>query len=57
MGHPMHLHGHKFWVLGTGTGAFPYDSVVDAPSSLINLQNPPYRDTVDLPPSGWAALR
>ncbi|KAF2178466.1 multicopper oxidase [Zopfia rhizophila CBS 207.26] len=57
MGHPMHLHGHKFWVLGTGTGSFPYESLVDAPSSLINLENPPYRDTVDLPPSGWAALR
>ncbi|RAR01519.1 Conidial pigment biosynthesis oxidase PcArbB [Stemphylium lycopersici] len=57
MGHPMHLHGHKFWVLGTGDGTFPYDSVIDAPSSFINLENPPYRDTVDLPPSGWAALR
>ncbi|KAL2007605.1 hypothetical protein VTN00DRAFT_9043 [Thermoascus crustaceus] len=45
MGHPMHLHGHRFWVLGTGTGAFPYDSVQEAPETLINLHYPPYRDT------------
>ncbi|KAK9311102.1 Cupredoxin [Lipomyces starkeyi] len=46
MGHPMHLHGHKFWVLGSGSGTFPYETVVDAPESIINLNNPPYRDTV-----------
>ncbi|KAJ5350264.1 hypothetical protein N7541_007991 [Penicillium brevicompactum] len=57
MGHPMHLHGHKFWVLGSGTGTFPYRSLTDAPSSVINLENPPYRDTTDLPPSGWLAVR
>ncbi|EON65842.1 hypothetical protein W97_05084 [Coniosporium apollinis CBS 100218] len=57
MGHPMHLHGHKFWHLGSGNGTFPYDSLLDAPQSLINLRNPPYRDTIDLPPSGWAVIR
>merc|ERR1712000_188033 len=57
MGHPMHLHGHKFWFLGSGEGLFPYHSVTDAPSSMINLHNPPYRDTIDLPPSGWAFIR
>ncbi|KAK5078743.1 hypothetical protein LTR51_000934 [Lithohypha guttulata] len=57
MGHPMHLHGHKFWFLGSGEGVFPYQSVTDAPSSMINLRNPPYRDTIDLPPSGWAVIR
>ncbi|PYH94878.1 hypothetical protein BO71DRAFT_378813 [Aspergillus ellipticus CBS 707.79] len=57
MGHPMHLHGHDFWVLGSGTGSFPYKSVKDAPESLINLQNPPYRDTTNLPSGGWAAIR
>ncbi|KAL2391842.1 hypothetical protein ABEF93_000073 [Exophiala dermatitidis] len=57
MGHPMHLHGHKFWLLGTGAGVFPYHSVTDAPPSMINLHNPPYRDTIDLPPSGWAVIR
>lgn len=57
MGHPMHLHGHKFWFLGTGTGTFPYATAQEAPKSLINLQNPPYRDTVELPSSGWAVIR
>lgn len=53
----MHLHGHKFWVLGTGTGPFPYATTQDAPTSLINLHDPPYRDTVELPPAGWAVIR
>jgi len=57
MGHPMHLHGHKFWVLGTGSGYFPYMSASDAPGSEINLQNPPYRDTTSLPPGGWTLIR
>ncbi|KAI8648535.1 hypothetical protein NCS55_01492200 [Fusarium keratoplasticum] len=57
MGHPMHLHGHKFWVLGSGAGSFPFESVTDAPESLINLQDPPYRDTTGLPSEGWTALR
>jgi len=57
MGHPMHLHGHKFWVLGSGEGPFPYSSITDAPQSSINLQNPPYRDTAELPPSGWVVIR
>ncbi|TKA63945.1 hypothetical protein B0A55_11642, partial [Friedmanniomyces simplex] len=57
MGHPMHLHGHKFWVLGTGTGSFPYTTAAEAPKSMINVQNPPYRDTVELPASGWAVIR
>ncbi|CAG8906203.1 unnamed protein product [Penicillium egyptiacum] len=57
MSHPMHLHGHNFWVLGSGNGSFPYDSAKDAPESLINLRNPPYRDTTNLPPSGWAVIR
>jgi len=57
MGHPMHLHGHKFWILGSGEGDFPYSSVQDVPSSLINLEDPPYRDTVELPASGWAIIR
>lgn len=57
MGHPMHLHGHKFWVLGSGKGDFPYSEVRDVPSSMMNLENPPYRDTVELPASGWAVIR
>ncbi|GJN69363.1 hypothetical protein PLICBS_003411 [Purpureocillium lilacinum] len=57
MGHPLHLHGHKFWVLGSGTGSFPYNSVTEASPDVINLVDPPYRDTTALPPQGWVALR
>lgn len=53
----MHLHGHKFWLLGSGEGKFPYRTVGDMPSTMLNLQNPPYRDTIDLPASGWAVIR
>lgn len=53
----MHLHGHKFWILGSGKGEFPYSSVQNVPSSLVNLNDPPYRDTVELPASGWAVIR
>ncbi|KAM6511291.1 hypothetical protein FALCPG4_016292 [Fusarium falciforme] len=57
MGHPIHLHGHKFWLLGSGVGDFPYTDITDAPKDLINLEGPPYRDTIGLPSQGWAALR
>ena len=33
MGHPLHLHGHTFWTLGSGTGNFN--------ASQLNLVNPP----------------
>jgi FtsP/CotA-like multicopper oxidase with cupredoxin domain len=57
MGHPMHLHGHKFWVLGAGDGMFLYNSIAEAPETLTNLVNPPYRDTTELPANGWTAIR
>ena len=57
MGHPIHLHGHKFWVLGAGSGTFPYSSVADAAPESLNLQNPPFRDTTGLPSQGWAVIR
>ena len=41
MGHPIHLHGHKFWVLGSAVGFFPYENINDAPTDLINLEDPP----------------
>jgi FtsP/CotA-like multicopper oxidase with cupredoxin domain len=46
--HPIHLHGHDFFVLGAGTGS--YDS------SALNLNNPPRRDTALMPGSGWLAV-
>lgn len=59
MGHPFHLHGNRFWVLGSGShSSFPFTNVTDAAaSSLLNLEDPLYRDTVDLPEAGWAMLR
>ncbi|EGX97253.1 Cupredoxin [Cordyceps militaris CM01] len=57
MGHPLHLHGHKFWVLGSGTGSFAFPSVQDAPTGMLNLVNPPFRDTTGLPAQGWAVIR
>ncbi|KAF7730288.1 hypothetical protein EC973_002531 [Apophysomyces ossiformis] len=49
MAHPFHLHGHKFWVLGFGTDEYK--------ASELNEINPPYRDSMYLPQSGWLALR
>jgi L-ascorbate oxidase len=50
--HPFHLHGHHFWVLGSGVG--PYNSSVDA---TLNLVNPMYRDTQTVPEGGWTVIR
>jgi len=47
LAHPIHLHGHDFWVLGSGRGAFggAYGS--------LQFENPVRRDTATLPPGGW----
>eukprot|EP00253_Pinus_taeda_P027935 PITA_27935 len=51
--HPWHLHGHDFWILGYGDGAF--DPLKDP--KKYNLVNPPLRNTAVLFPYGWTALR
>ncbi|XP_062004299.1 laccase-15-like [Rosa rugosa] len=51
--HPMHLHGHSFHIVGTGFGNF---DVKKDPLSF-NLVDPPLRNTVTVPLSGWAAIR
>ncbi|KAF4552671.1 Multicopper oxidase-like protein 1 [Elsinoe fawcettii] len=48
--HPIHLHGHDFFVLGSGPGQF------DRSTAVLNFQNPPRRDTSTLPSRGWLAL-
>ncbi|KAI1771423.1 multicopper oxidase [Hypoxylon cercidicola] len=48
--HPIHLHGHDFFVLSQGTG--PYD----AETTPLNTANPPRRDTALLPPSGHLVI-
>ena len=47
--HPIHLHGHDFYILGSGTGAY---------TGLEPLQtiNPPRRDVANLPGGGWLML-
>lgn len=37
--HPLHLHGHDFWLLGQGVGAF------DLATASLNFDNPLRRDT------------
>ncbi|QIX00022.1 hypothetical protein AMS68_005539 [Peltaster fructicola] len=49
--HPLHLHGHDFFILGTGTDTW------DAKfSQNLNYNNPPRRDTAMLPSNGWIVL-
>lgn len=47
--HPIHLHGHDFYVLGAGTGI--YDN-----SQTLNYQNPPRCDVAMLPTNGYLVL-
>ena len=51
--HPFHLHGHNFYVMGTGPGNF--NATTDEKN--FNLVNPPLRNTVTLPYAGWVAIR
>ncbi|KAF8853475.1 hypothetical protein BDZ45DRAFT_706949 [Acephala macrosclerotiorum] len=63
--HPMHLHGHKFWVLGQGHGMFPgYDKLGLSPEGKGVLEghhgvlgNLIRRDVATAEGFGWLALR
>jgi hypothetical protein len=44
----MHLHGHDFYVLGSGIGNFTVEN--------LNYDNPIRRDTAMLPAGGWLAV-
>ncbi|KAF5121798.1 Oxidoreductase OpS5 [Metarhizium anisopliae] len=48
--HPIHLHGHDFFVLGQGVG--PYLPGI----SPLKTKNPPRRDTALLPGSGYLVI-
>ncbi|CAG8646099.1 5917_t:CDS:2, partial [Ambispora leptoticha] len=50
--HPFHLHGHNFWVLGTGLNETFKQGV-----STLNTRTAIKRDTVVLPSAGWLAIR
>ncbi|XP_057851524.2 laccase-12 [Cryptomeria japonica] len=51
--HPMHLHGYDFFVVGQGFGN--YNDQTDPLN--FNLVDPPLRNTLGVPLSGWAAIR
>ncbi|KFA51000.1 hypothetical protein S40293_07285 [Stachybotrys chartarum IBT 40293] len=47
--HPIHLHGHDFYILAQGTGTY-------SSSVTLNTSNPPRRDTALLPASGYLVM-
>ncbi|KAI4761530.1 putative multicopper oxidase, type 1 [Aureobasidium sp. EXF-3400] len=51
--HPIHLHGHDFFVLGHQASS-NFDS--STMTGQLNFNNPPRRDTATLPASGWLVL-
>ena len=48
--HPIHLHGHDFYIIAAQSGA-TYDSSVP-----LNLVNPPRRDVAMLPSAGFLVI-
>ncbi|KAF2687655.1 multicopper oxidase [Lentithecium fluviatile CBS 122367] len=50
--HPIHLHGHDMYILGTGLGQFD----VDQHLSSLTFTNPPRRDVHHLPANGWLVI-
>ncbi|KAJ6687338.1 MULTI-COPPER OXIDASE [Salix koriyanagi] len=51
--HPIHVHGHNFFIVGSGFGNF--NEAKDP--KRYNLVDPPERNTVAVPGGGWAAIR
>ncbi|CAN6478191.1 unnamed protein product [Victoria cruziana] len=51
--HPLHLHGHSFFVMARDFGNFDPDN----DPKRFNLVDPPYENTVGVPASGWVAVR
>lgn len=47
--HPMHIHGHNFYVLAQGTGEWD--------GTITNAANPQRRDTQIVPPFGYVVLQ
>jgi FtsP/CotA-like multicopper oxidase with cupredoxin domain len=47
--HPIHLHGHDFWILAKGDGTY-------SDTTQLNLNNPPRRDTALLPAAGFLVI-
>ncbi|KAF2103704.1 putative multicopper oxidase, type 1 [Rhizodiscina lignyota] len=50
--HPIHLHGHDFYILGSGSGVFDPSSQ----ASSLAFNNPYRRDVTFLPGGGWVVI-
>lgn len=48
--HPIHLHGHDFWVVAQDVGTYT------AGVTALNTVNPPRRDVASLPGNGYLAI-
>lgn len=48
--HPMHLHGHDFYILAQGSGIF------DPDLATLNTVNPPRRDTATMQGTGYLVI-
>lgn len=62
--HPIHKHGNKMWLMGSGDGIFNYSSVAEAIQHIpdnFNLVDPPKRDTLATPAAttntAWMVVR
>ena len=63
--HPMHKHGNKAFVLGSGVGSFPWATVAEAsrelPPGTFNTVDPPHRDSFNtiegVNSNTWLVLR
>ena len=62
--HPIHKHSSKGYIIGEGSGSFPYASVEEAINVIpqsFNLINPPYRDSFATPAvlgvGAWMVVR
>jgi len=48
--HPIHLHGHDFYIVGQGSGTW------DGSTNGLTFNNPTRRDTATLPPGGYLLM-
>ncbi|KAF8853078.1 putative laccase-2, partial [Acephala macrosclerotiorum] len=48
--HPIHLHGHDFYILGQGSGTYT------SGTTTLTTTNPPRRDVAMLPSSGYLVI-
>ena len=62
--HPVHKHGNKAFLIGSGTGTFNYSSIAEAMKYIpqsFNLKTPQYKDSFTTPAvlkiPAWVAFR